>query len=229
MKKNYKVILFTEYFIYSFPFYVVLLLKKEFVFIIAIWMVKLLLINLSGFNLKVIKYPFNTFNIYWHISFRKYRLIYMLPLLLVLVFMAENSKNQNLLYAVFLGLCIIACTPSFEREKIEEIKYNTFSAEKYLLYQFRNSVINTAYLVSPILILLCFLYMWEKMLFIVFIFIIPLLNLMFRYIYFKNNLLQQILFIFFIASSILLFGVPLLAVPFMYKKAIKTINELKTC
>jgi len=229
MKKNYKLILFIEYGIYFSPFYLVLLLKREFVFIAVIILIKTLLINAPKFNLKIIKYPFDTFNIYWHISFRKYKLIYILPILIAIIFMAVNSRNQNLLYAVFLGLSLIACIPSFERETIEEIKHNPFSAQKYLSFQFKNSIINTAYLMLPVALTLCILLQWENLMLLIFIFIIPLLNLLLKYIYFNNSYLQQIFFTLFIASSIFLFGVPLLATPFIYKKAIKTLNELKTC
>ncbi|MXO03333.1 hypothetical protein [Flavobacterium sp. HBTb2-11-1] len=229
MKRNYKVILFIEYAIYSFPFYLVLLLKKEFVFIVIIILFKIVLINLPTISLKIIKYPFNTFNIYWHISFRKYKLIYILPILIVVTFMAVNSNNENLLYAVFLVLSLIACIPSFEREKKEEIKYNPFSAKKYLRFQFKNSIANTFCLVFPIAISLCFLLQWEKMVFLILVFIAPLFNLLLKYIYFNNSLLQQIFFVIFIITSILFFGVPFLATPFMYKIAIKNLNEFKTC
>ena len=229
MKKNYKLILFIEYLIYSSPFYLVLLLKNEFIFIAAIILFKILLINAPKFNLKILKYPFDTFNIYWHISFRKYKLIYILPILIAIIFMAVSNNKQNLLYAVFLGLSVITCVPSFERETTEEIKQNPFSAEKYLSCQFKNSIINTAYLVLPFALTLCFLLQWEKLIFLIFIFIVPLLNLLFKYIYFNNNYLQQIFFTLFIASSIFLFGVPLLATPFIYKKSIQNLNELKTC
>ncbi|MFD2942556.1 hypothetical protein [Flavobacterium notoginsengisoli] len=229
MKRNYKLILFTEYLIYSFPFYLVLLVKSEFVFIGAIMLFKIVLINLPKFNLKIIKYPFNTFNIYWHISFRKYKLVYILPLLLIVVFMAVKSNNQNLLYAVFLGLSLIACVPSFERETIAEIKHNPFDSKKYLRFQFKNSIINTCYLVFPIALTMCLLLQWEKLIFLIFIFIAPIINLLFKYIYFNNSYLQHIFFTIFMAGSLFLFGVPFLALPFIYKKAIKTLNELKTC
>ncbi|QLC66696.1 hypothetical protein LPB248_10460 [Flavobacterium sp. LPB0248] len=229
MKRNYKVILFIEYFIYLLPFYLVLLLKGEFIFIFVIILFKIALINLPKYNLKIIKYPFDSFNIYWHISFRKYKLVYIVPLLIIVVFMAVNYNNQNLLYAVFLGLSLLACVPSFERETTEEIKRNPFDAEKYLRFQLKNSIINTAYLVFPIAITLSFLLEWEKMIFLIFIFIIPLYNLLLKYIYFNNSFLQQIFFVIFIAGSLVLFGVPFLATPFIYKKAIKTLKELKTC
>ncbi|WPO80250.1 hypothetical protein [Flavobacterium sp. KACC 22761] len=229
MKRNYKVILFTEYIIYSFPFYLVLLLKREFVPIAIIILFKIALISVPRFNLKIIKYPFDTFNIYWHISFRKYKIIYILPVLILVIFMAVNSNNQNLQYAVFLGLSVIACVPSFEREQIEEIKQNPFDAVKYVRYQFKNSIINTAYLIFPIAITLSFLLQWEKMIFLIFIFIAPLYNLLLKYICFNNSLLQQIFFAIFITGSIFLFGVPFLATPIIYKKAIKTLKQLKAC
>lgn len=229
LKKKYKTILFTEYIIYSFPFYLVLLLKKEFFVIVAILLFKIVLINAPRLNLKTIKYPFNLFNIHWHISFRRYRLIYVFPFLIALIYVAISHKNENLIFLVFLILSFIACIPSFERESIEEININPFGAKKYLLYQLKNVFINTFYIVIPIALTLCFFQQWEKLLFVIIIFIPPLLNVFFKYIYFDNTIIHQIIFVLFIVSNIFMFGVLLLFVPFIYKKAIEKLNTIKTC
>lgn len=229
LKKNYKTILFTEYIIYSLPFYLVLAVKKEFIFIAGILLFKIILINAPRLNLKVIRYPFNLFNAHWHISFRKYKLIYVFPLLVALIFVAVSYKNENLIFLVYLVLSFIACIPSFEREKTEEIKLNTFSAKKYLIYQLKNAFFNTFCLVIPVVVALCLFQEWQKIVFILLVFIPPLINVLFKYIYFENHFLQQIIFSLFIASNIFLFGVPLLALPFTYIKAIKTLNTIKIC
>ena len=229
LKKNYKTILFTEYVIYSFPFYLVLLLKKEFIVIVAVLLFKIVLINAPRLNLKTIKYPFNLFNIHWHISFRRYRLIYVFPFLIALIYVAISHQNANLIFLVFLILSFIACIPSFERESTEEIGINPFRAKKYLLYQLKNVLINTFYIVIPIALTLCFFQQWEKLLFVIIVFIPPLINVFFKYIYFDNTIIHQIIFILFFVSNIFLFGVLLLFLPFIYKKAIEKLNTIKTC
>lgn len=229
LKKNYKIILFTEYVIYSFPFYLVLFLKKELIVIVAILLFKIVLINAPRLNLKTIRYPFNLFNIHWHISFRRYRLIYVFPFLITLIYVAISHKNENLIFLVFLILSFIACIPSFERESLEEININPFGAKKYLLYQLKNVFVNTFYLVIPIAVTLCFFQQWEKLLFVIIVFIPPLINVFFKYIYFDNTIIHQIIFALFIVSNIFLFGVLLLFVPFIYKKAIQKLNIIKTC
>lgn len=229
LKKNYKTILFTEYIIYSLPFYLVLLAKKEFVLIAGILLFKILLINAPRLHLKIIRYPFSLFNIHWHISFRRYKLIYVFPFLIALIYVAVSHKNENLILGLFFILSFIACIPSFEREKKEEISINPFHARKYLFYQLKNTFINTSYLVIPVVIMLCFFQQWEKLLFVLLVFIPPLVNVLFKYIYFDNSFLHQITFAFFIASNIFLFGIPFLVIPFMYKKAIEKLNIIKTC
>ncbi|MEO8255198.1 MAG: hypothetical protein ABI554_12525 [Flavobacterium sp.] len=229
LKKNYKTILLTEYIIYSLPFYLVLAAKKEFIVIPGILLFKILLINAPRLNLKIVRYPFDLFNIHWHIVFRTYKLIYVFPFLLALIYVAVIYKNENLILLVFFVLSFIACIPSFERETREEISINPFSAGKYLFYQLKSTFINTTYLLIPVFIMLCFFQQWEKLLFALIIFIPPLVNVFFKYIYFDNNFLHQITFAFFIASNIFLFGIPILVVPFIYKKAIEKLNIIKTC
>lgn len=229
LKKNYKIILITEYIIYSLPFYLVLLAKKEFVFIIGILLFKILLINAPGLNLKVIRYPFDLFNAHWHISFRRYKLIYIFPFLLALIYVAVSHKNENLILLVFFIFSFIACIPSFERESIEEISVNPFTARKYLFYQLKNTFVNTSYLLIPVVLMLCLLQQWEKVLFITMVFVPPLVNVFFKYIYFENSFLHQITFSLFIASNVFLFGIPFLILPFIYKRTIEKLNILKTC
>ncbi|MFC4475766.1 hypothetical protein [Flavobacterium chungangensis] len=227
LKKNYKAILFLEYLIYSLPFYLVLLFKEEFLLITGVLIFNVVLINLPKSNFKTIRYPFNLFNVYWHINFRKYKLIYLFPLLAILIYVAAEYQNHNLIYFVLLVLGIIACSPSFEREQAEEIKRNPYTAEKYLKCQLKNTVINTFYITIPIAVMLCCFQQWEKLLWVGFVFIPPLLNVILKYLYFRNDLMHQIVFVLFIVSSVLSFGASLIAMPFMYKKAIKNLKAIK--
>lgn len=227
LRKNYKVILFLEYLIYSLPFYLVLVFKNEFWLIAIVFTVNILLINLPKSNLKTIRYPFDLFNVYWHITFRQYKLLYVFPFLIVLIYVSVAYKNENLIYFVLLVLAAIACIPSFEREKIEEIKRNPFTTEKYLLFQLKNTVINTFYIVIPIFIILCCFQQWEKLFLLSIVFIPPVLNVIIKYVYFDNNLIHQIVFTLFVSSIFFFYGAPLLATPFMYNKAVKNLKTIK--
>ncbi|MBZ4035919.1 hypothetical protein K6T82_14170 [Flavobacterium sp. 17A] len=227
LRKDYKIILFLEYLIYSLPFHLVLLFKEEYLYIVAVLVFNIFLINLPKSNFKTIKYPFNLFNVYWHINFRKYKLIYLFPFLAVLIYVATEYKNQNLIYFVLLVLSLLACMTSFEREQTEEIRRNPFSAEKYLRYQLKNTLVNTFYITIPIVIVLCFLGRWEELMLIGIVFILPLANVVLKYMYFKNSLIHQIVFVLYTSSIITLFGVPLIVMPFMYKKAVKNLNTIK--
>ena len=146
---------------------------------------------------------------------------------MVLFFFAIEYNNDNIFYFSLIVLTLISCIPSFERERFEEIKLNPFDSKKYLMRQFKSSIINTFYLVVPILIIICILFKWEVLYFSILIFIIPLLNIVLKYAYFNNYLLHQIIFTFFIGLSILLYGTPLLIIPLLYKKAIKNLNTIK--
>jgi len=227
LDKNYKSILFLEYLIYSFPFYIALLFQEQFLIIISFLGFKLLLLLLPKINFKIIPYPFQIFNAYWHISFRKYRLIYAFPLIIGLIYLAIEYNNENIIFFSFIALTVISCTPSFERERLEEIKRNPCDSEKYLLKQIENSIINTFYIVIPLVLVLVFLSKWGMLIFLILIFIVPLISLLLKYAYFHNSFLQQIVFVFFIGLSFALYGVPLLSIPFFYKKAIKNLKIIK--
>lgn len=227
LKKNYKLILFLEYLIYSMPFHLVLLFKEKFLLIAGVLIFNIFLINLPKSNFKTIRYPFNLFNVYWHICFRKYKLICVFPFLVILIYIAAKYKNDNLIYFVVLVLAAIGCMPSFEIEKTEEIKRNPFTAEKYLWFQLKNTVLNTFYIVIPIFIIMGCFQQWEKLFLIIIVFIPPVLNVILKYMYFNNNLIHQIVFTLFVSSIFFFYGAPLLATPFMYKKAIKNLNAIK--
>lgn len=227
LDKNYKSILFLEYLIYSFPFYIALLFKKQFLIVLGFLLFNLILILLPKMNFKINSYPFQIFNAHWHISFRKYRLIYTFPLIIGLNYLAIEYNNENIIFFSFIVLTLISCAASFERERPEEIKRNPLDSEKYLLKQMENSIINTFYIVIPVVLVLVFLSKWEMLIFLIIIFAVPLINLLLKYAYFDNSFLQQIVFVFFIGLSFMLYGVPLLSIPILYKKAIKNLKIIK--
>ena len=227
LNKNYKIVFFIEYYIYVFPLLVVLFLKEEFVLLVSILSFLLILINLTKINLKRIQYPFQLFSPFWHITFRKYKLVFVLPIILLFIYMAIEHNNENIIYFTFIILGLISCIPSFERERFEEIQRTPLDSEKYLLNQFKNSIINTSFLIIPFAIILCSLLKWNMLLYLVAVLILPLINILLKYTFFTNSFLHQIVFTFFVVLTITMFGIPLLSIPYLYKKAIKTINMIK--
>lgn len=227
LRNNYKIILFFEYLIYLSPFHIVFLLNKEYILFLGFIIFKIILINTPKINLKTIPYPFQLFNPFWHIGFRKYKLVLFLPVILILIYIAIKYDNENIIYFTFIILALISCVPSFERERLEEIKLTPFDSKKYLFYQFKNSLINTTYLIIPIAIILCFLLKWNMLIFLFGIFIITLINILLKYVFFSNPFLHQIVFIFFVGLTVSLFGVPLLITPILYKKSIENLNSIK--
>lgn len=227
LKKNYKLILFIEYLIYLMPFYIVFLLKWDFLILLVFLIFKIIMINLPKINFKTISYPFQLFNPYWHIHFRKYKLVFLFPVLSGLIFMSIKHSNENIIYFVFIGLTLIFCVPSFERECLDEIKRTPFDSKTYLIHQFKNSLINSLYLIIPIAIILSILLKWDMLFFLVGVVIITLTNILLKYTFFSNPFLQQIVFILFFLLSISLFGVPLLIVPYLYIKSIENLNTIK--
>ena len=209
------------------PFYIVFLLKWDFLILLVFLIFKIIMINLPKINFKTISYPFQLFNPYWHIHFRKYKLVFLFPVLSGLIFMSIKHSNENIIYFVFIGLTLIFCVPSFERECLDEIKRTPFDSKTYLIHQFKNSLINSLYLIIPIAIILSILLKWDMLFFLVGVVIITLTNILLKYTFFSNPFLQQIVFILFFLLSISLFGVPLLIVPYLYIKSIENLNTIK--
>ncbi|CAM3818979.1 Putative ABC-type transport system, permease component [Flavobacterium branchiophilum] len=227
LKNNYKTILFFEYVIYLSPFLIVFLLKKEYLLFLGFILFKIILINTPKINFKTIPYPFHLFNPFWHISFRKYKLALFFPIVLILIYIAIEHNNENIIYFSFIVLALISCIPSFERERLEEIQITPFDSRKYLIYQIKNSIINTLYIIFPIAIALCFFLKWDLILSLFGILIITLINILLKYVFYSNPYLHQIVFIFFVGLTITLYGVTLLIIPYLYKKSIENLNAIK--
>ena len=226
LSKKYKVILFFEYILYLLPYLIVLFLKQEWLFIAIFLLFNLVLINLPKMKFKIISYPFELFNVFWHISFRKHKLLFVYPIILALCYIYYLHKNENVLLFGFLLLTLVSCIVSFEREKVEEIIINPFNSEKYLSFQLKNTLINTFYVFFPAVLVFPILN-WEMLVYILPIFVISITATLLKYIYFNNIMLQQLVFVLLVVLSITLFGLPMLLIPYLYKKAISNLNSIK--
>ena len=227
LNKNFKFILFFEYLIYLMPYCVVFLLQQDFVEFFIFFIFIILLINFPKIQFKTISYPFQLFNPFWHINFRKYKVLFFLPLLFLLIYIGIKHNNDNIFYFSLFILCMISCIPSFERERTHEIIISPFSAKKYLFNQLKNSLINTIYLMLPMIIVLCALLKWEMLFFLLGLFNFTLINILLKYVYFSNKFLHQISFVVFVCLTLVLFGVPLILSPLLYQKSINNLNTIK--
>ena len=227
LRKNYKSLIILEYTLYNLPYYVVLLLTANYYALAGFIALSILIVRLpksAGFTMS---YPFDLLNPFWHINFRKYKLVLVYPVCLLFLFLSNKHGNENLTYFAMLLLAIICCGPSFEKERHEELKLSPIKSSDYLYLQMRNCLVNSAIIVVPILVLMAFIIPWQTILFSLVLFIFPFLGILFKYVYFDNEFLQKLSFMFFAVATIMLYGLPLLAVPLLYKKSITNLDTIK--
>jgi hypothetical protein len=68
---------------------------------------------------------------------------------------------------------------------------------------------------------------WEMLVYILPVFVISITATLLKYIYFNNIMLQQLVIVVLMVLSISLFGLPILLMPYLYKKAISNLNSIK--
>lgn len=223
--KIYKLLLFTEYLIYSLPYLLIYSINDRFDIFIIHLSVLILLLLIPKQDYRIIKYPFKLFDPFWHICFRKNKLIIFIPLIVFLNIIGNEYHNENLNISALLIVAIISCLPSFKREELIYLKTNPFDSKKYLFKQIQVVISNTFILSSALIVCFIVFQKWNLLLFISFVFVFPVISILFKYSFFNNPLLQQIFFAFFIGTAQV--GLPFLILPFLYYKSIKTINSLK--
>jgi hypothetical protein len=76
-------------------------------------------------------------------------------------------------------------------------------------------------------VLILALLRWEMLVYLAPVFVISTTATILKYNYFDNIILQQLVFTLMLVLSITLFGLPMLLIPYLYKKAILNINSVK--
>jgi len=224
VNKKYREIIFTEYILYGLPFFIVLFLKGKIIDILIILLIYGGMILSPKLQFKPIKYPFKLFNPYWHITFRKYKIIFWLPLILIISYMGLKHNNENIQFFVLGIVAVICCFPSFEREKIIEMNYAPYTPNKYLYLQLKNTFINTLYFIIPILLIVYLtIFNVNIVLFTLFAVSIPLINVLLKYCFFYNPIKQQLSFVFGIMTA----GIIIITVLYLYRRALKNIKIIK--
>ncbi|MCC9041534.1 hypothetical protein LNQ81_02230 [Myroides sp. M-43] len=222
--KHYRFVLWLEYMIYSIPFLTVLALKREFIGLSVVIVIYYLLSYIPKKQSIVIKVPFSLVNPFWHISFRKYKLLWILPIVILFSVMGIKYNNGNLVIASFVLVGMIASIATFERERIIEIKVSTLSAKEYIEKQVKTEMWNTLTLILPVLVLVNVLsFDWNYVFLGSLILAIPMCNVILKYAFYESVFKQQL----FIGGCFLGLGLPLLAIPFLYKRAIRQLNQIK--
>ncbi|WP_395058687.1 hypothetical protein [Flavobacterium sp.] len=223
LNKNYKFILFAEYFIYTLPYVILFLVNKEYLLGFIFAALLLLFINLPKINNSKMSYPFSLFDPFWHISFRKNKLIVVIPVIVFLFIMGEKSGNENLKIASLLLTGVVATFSSFNRESIEHIKSSFYLSKHYLIQQIIANLKNTLIISFPILLCIILFRNWDLLLFAPLLFLLPVLNILFKYTFFENTFMHQIAFVASIGT--IYFGTPFIIAPFLYKKSLTFIKN----
>ena len=225
LSPNYHTILFLEYNLYAFPTWVLLLLNQKFIEAIILLAILTLISRIPKINRKTLHYPFKMFDPFWVVAFRKNRLLLYFPLVILLGYMGIRHNNENLHYAILVFIGMISCSPSFEREEIIHIKASHYIGKNYLFQQYKTTAFNFMYIGIPLAILFGFLQQWFLIALIPMLLLFPMLNLLFKYVFFERKMLHALFFTLFLGNII--YGLPLLLVPLLYFKAIKNLNAIQ--
>lgn len=226
LNKKLNLILFGEYFVYSILYLALFIINKEYLLVL----IYLFLIACYTFIApesygKVIKYPFKLFDPFWHICWRRNKLILFLPITIFLVVVGDLYNNKNLIIASLFVASFFCAIPSFQREAYENIKMSYYSGKNYLYKQFKVAIANSIMIIIPLIITLILFQKWELLCFTPLIFAIPILNIIFKYSFFNNQLQHQLLLVVFL--SMLPLGISVVAIPFLCLKSVKTIKVIQ--
>ncbi|HFG0577079.1 TPA: hypothetical protein ACGFUY_000904 [Flavobacterium psychrophilum] len=223
LNKNYKLILFGEYFIYTLPYLILFIINKEYLLGFTLAFILILFVNLPKLGNTKINYPFSLTDPFWHIGFRKNKLIIAIPIIVFLFIMGEKSGNANLKIASLLFTGIIATFPTFGREGIEHIKSSFYCSKNYLIQQMTANLKNTFLISLPILLCIILFRNWDLLLFVPLLFLLPVLNILIKYSFFGNSFMHQI--IFAAAIGTIYIGTPFIIAPFLYKRSLTFIKK----
>lgn len=225
INKNYVQLLFLEYLIYSFPFLFIYIFNGRWDLLIIHFLILAILIAINKKEIKSIKFPFKLFDPFWHICFRKYKLIIIIPLIVFLNVIAYQYHNENLSIASLFVVSFIGCLPSFNREQLIHLKVSAFNSRQYLFKQIKVTLYNTLLLGIALFFCLVLFQKWELLWFVPLVFLFPAISILFKYSLFNNVLLQQLFFALFVGN--IQTGLPLLILPYLYYLSIKKIKHLK--
>lgn len=219
---DWRKIIFLEYLFNILPIVLIFSIKQDFLYAVLCVFVVSILVFLPQKSIKIV-YPFAIFDPFWVVSFRRYKLIFLFPLLIFLLVMGKIYDNENLALFVFFLTAILGVIPYFEREFLAHILASKFKGEKYLGKQILCGMRNFTILFLPIFVLSLVLFSWKITFLGMFSYLIVMLAILTKYTFFENLLVQSIVFTMIMSGYA--FGLPLICLPFLYYQAIKKIKK----
>ena len=219
---HYRAIIITEYVIENLPFLILMLLKKDFITAVAISLSFVLIGYLPKKNF-TLKYPFSLADPFWHIAFRKYKLILGLPLVIALIIIGAVYQNPNLALFALALTAFIGCIPFFEREFKAHINVSAYRGKDYLLQQLKAGILNISFLFAPVFITYIICFHWQHTEVLPLYISVPTLGVLTKYAFWNNSLWQT--FAFLAVSIGAIYIIPVIAIPYFCHLALQTIKR----
>ena len=219
---HYRRVLLGEYFIENLPFILLLISKGDYLWA-ALYFLGLCLIPWLTQRQLTIPYHFSLSEPLWHTAFRKYKLLFSLPLLIGLVVIAGIYDNPNLALFAFGAMGLVCCIPYFEREHPSYITIAAQRGKDYLHSQLIAGIQNTALVFSPIGLTYFICFGIDKIAVLFLCLGVAIVGVLTKYAFFNHPLPQSfaIMAIFLGVFYIL----PLLLLPYFYFLAIQNIQK----
>nr|WP_315252329.1 hypothetical protein [uncultured Flavobacterium sp.] len=225
LRKNYLLIIFIEYLLYSLPTLFIILINEDFINLLLFLVLLAFYTIIPKCRFKIIKFPFKFFDPFWTISFRKNKLYLYIPIIIFISIMGNKSNNSNLNYFSILVISIISSIPSFQRESLDQIKVSSYLGNLYLKKHTSIVVYNSIFLIIPLIVLIVFYRNWELIYFLPAIVVLPVINILFKYTFFDNAFLHIVFFALFLGN--IQYGIPLVLIPFLYHYGVKKIKIIQ--
>ena len=219
---HYRRVLLGEYFIENLPFILLLISKGDYLWA-ALYFLGLCLIPWLTQRQLTIPYPFSLSDPLWHTAFRKYKLLFSLPLLIGLVLIAGIYNNPNLALFAFGATGLVCCIPYFEREHPSYITIAAQQGKDYLHSQLIAGIQNTALVFSPLGLTYFICFGIEEIAVLLLFLGVAIVGVLTKYAFFNQPLPQSfaVITIFLGVFYIL----PLLLLPYFYFLAIQNIQK----
>ncbi len=193
--KHYRIVLWFEYLLYSFSFLVVLIVNQEYIGLGSVVVLYYLLSFIPKKQSTVVKYPFSLVDPFWRISFRKFKLLWILPIVILFSVMGVNHSNENLVIGSFILAGILTMIPTFERERETEIMTSVLSGREYMEEQVKGQMFNSLLVIMPVLLLVLVLsFDWNYVFWGVLVLVLPMCNTVLKYRFYKSELKTSIVY-----------------------------------
>ena len=219
---HYRSVLLGEYFIENLPFILLLISKGDYLWA-ALYLLGLCLIPWLTQRQLTIPYPFSLSDPLWYTAFRKYKLLFSLPLLIGLVVIAGIYDNPNLALFAFGATGLVCCIPYFEREHPSYITIAAQRGKDYLYSQLIAGIQNTALVFSPIGLTYFICFGTDKIAVLFLCLGVAIVGVLTKYAFFNQPLPQSFAIMAIFLGVFYIF--PLLLLPYFYFLAIQNIQK----